>query len=204
MSRCILPALALLAVMSAPSSAQYIGIFRDAEATSCSASPGSTPWIDLHVVAVLGGNVHEMTAAQFKIDGIPPNWSPATVLWVPNSAAGLVMGNPMFLGAHHPETPGVNIAFATCQSGNEGAHVPLGRVVLLGAHTPENVRLRVAGFKLVPTEPGCPMLLFCDFPTFTPVCVRGGEFVLNGPEPDSCAPMALDEKTWSGVKSFYR
>jgi hypothetical protein len=190
--------LALLALTTAPAGAQYIGIFQDAAATSCAASPGPTPWIDLHVVAVLEGSVPGGTGAQFQITGMPEGWTPTNVLWVPAPEAAVNLGHPLFPNDIHRNRPGVNVAFSRCMEGR----VPLGRVILLGAPTPGEVRLRVEVVKLYADEPDCPIIVDCDIPTFTLRCVGGGEFVLNGSGPASCQ-VAVEAVTWTGVKSLY-
>jgi hypothetical protein len=166
---------------------------------------GPTPFTDLHVIAVLEGDVPTMTGAQFQITGMPEGWSSATALWVP--ADGVVnVGHPLFPGPPHEDTPGVNVAFGTCQGSlTEATKVPLGRLILVGAPTPKNVRLRVEGFSLVPFDPKCVFVTNCDMPAgFPKVCVGGGEFVLNGGASAACGAVALNETTWTGIKQLYR
>jgi hypothetical protein len=198
-------AILLAAILLAqPAAAQYIGIFTAPDASQCGATPGSTPWIDLHVVAVLGGNVTELAGAQFKITGAPEGWNPQNVTWVPEPTSAISLGNPLFATSMHPSTPGVNVAFLECQSWPSGGTVLLGRIVLLGAPTPENTRLRVQGFQLVPVDPLDPFVLRCDFPMYSKAVVGGGEFVLNGPQPLNCAgTTAVVPSTWSSVKQLF-
>jgi hypothetical protein len=202
MSRCKW-LMAVLLLVAQPVSAQYIGIFLDPEAASCAGDVGPTPRIDLHVVAVLEGAVTELAGAQFKIVGVPDTWTPENVLWVPDVGATISLGNPAFLSTIHPATPGVNIAFSTCQTGSGTHRVPLGRLVLLGPPTADNVHLQVTGFDLVPVDPDCPIAFRCDSPYFSKACVGGGEIVLNGPAPKSCI-LAVEERTWTNIKSLYR
>jgi hypothetical protein len=199
MKRWILAILAALMIGATAAHAQYIGIFMDTNATSCAASVGDAPWIDLHVIAILEGGVTSFSGAQFQITGKPEGWTPANVLWVPEPASAISLGHPIFASGLHPATPGVNVAFHECQTANR---VLLGRVVILGAPTPGNVHLRVEGFDLVPPDPNCPFLVDCG-PHFFKECVGGGEIVLNGPEPASCQ-MAVQSSTWTAVKSLYR
>jgi hypothetical protein len=200
MSRRFIIGLVILAWLPIPASAQYIGIFMDANATSCAAQVGSTPWIELHVIAILQGNVPFLSGAQFQITGAPESWTADNVLWVPDAGVTINMGHPLFTNPIHPSTPGVNVAFSACQ-GNE--RVPLGRVILLGARTPEDVHLRVVGYQLLPSEPRCPIVFDCTFPTYPMVCVGGGEIVLNGSAPAGCE-VAVEARTWSSVKTLYR
>jgi len=205
MVRWTIVAFASLLAFAAPASTQTIGIFMDKEATTCVADVGPAPYTDLHVVAILEGSVPTMTGAQFQIVGTPTGWSPATALWVPDAGVGINLGHPLFPNPTHEETPGVNVAFATCQ-GSEGevTKVPLGRLILLGAPTPQNVQLRVVGFDLVPPDPDCPFVTNCDIQAGYPkFCVGGGEIVLNGPGSGGCA-VAVFESTWSSIKELYR
>lgn len=68
----------------------------------------------------------------------------------------------------------------------------------------------------------CPVLVLCDAPVFTKVCVSGGELIVNPPYPYHCGggigtevrtplpgpaqdcPVAVTPSTWSSVKSLYR
>jgi hypothetical protein len=190
--------------LAQPAAAQYIGIFTAPDAASCGAIPGATPWIDLHIVAVLGGSVTQLTGAQFKITGVPEGWTTQNALWVPEPTSAISLGHPLFATAIHPSTPGVNVAFHECQSRPSGGTVLLGRIVLLGAPTPENVHLRVTGFQLFPEEPLNPFVLICDAPMYSKAVVGGGEFVLNGPQPLNCAgTTAVVPSTWSSVKQLF-
>ena len=203
MSRWTWFAVAGVMAVSTPASAQYIGLFTDANATSCAAQVGHNPRIDLHIIAILEGDVTEMAGAQFQITGVPATWTPENVLWVPDVGSGISLGNPMFGTAAHPDRAGVNVALYDCGGSSTNRRVPLGRVVLLGPPTEDNVHLRVSWFDLVPPDPNCPFILDCDAPIYSKVCVGGGEIVLNGDEPASCQ-VAIEESTWSNIKSIFR
>ena len=202
MSRWILLAVAGFMAVSTPASAQYIGLFTDANATSCAAQVGHNPRVDLHVIAILEGDVTEMTGAQFLITGIPATWTPQNVLWVPDVGSTFSLGNPLFPTPPRA-TAGVNVVFSSCKQASTNRRVPLGRVVLLGPPTEDNVRLQVSRFDLVPPDPNCPFIVACDAPTYSKVCVGGGEIVLNGDEPARCQ-VAIEADTWTTVKSLYR
>ena len=202
MSRWTIVVFTSLLAASMPASASYIGIFLDAGATTCIAQVGPTPFIDLHVVAVLSGEVPVMMGAQFQITGAPEGWSSSNVLWVPADGA-LNLGHPMF--ASPPRKRGVINAFSSCQ-GAEGevTRVPLGRLILLGAPTPVNVHLRVQGFELVPTDPRCAFVVNCDLPAgLAKECVEGGEIVLNGDAAGGCG-VAVHRSSWTTIKCLYR
>ncbi len=193
--------LAALLFASRPASAQYIGIFLDPNASSCAASVGPTPRVDLHIIAILEGDVTETVGAEFRIVGTPETWTQQNVLWVPDVNTGVSIGNPLFPNATYPRA-GVGIAFHSCQAPGSSRRVELGRIVLLGPPTADNVRLQVTTTTIWPHVP-CPAMLRCDAPSFSYVCVGGGEVVLNGPMPASCQ-MAVEEGTWSNVKALYR
>lgn len=185
-------------------SAQYIGIFSAPEAATCALDAGPNPWIDLHIVAVLEGEVTRLTGAQFMITGAPEGWTTQNVLWVPEPTSAISLGNPVFPTSSHPYSAGVNVAFSTCQDRPGGGRVLLGRVVLLGAPTPGDVHLRLTGFKLVPPDPLQPFVVSCADQWYSKAVVAGSEFVLNGPQPASCLlPTALEPSTWSNVKRLY-
>ena len=48
----------------------------------------------------------------------------------------------------------------------------------------------------------CVLVTLCDAPQFTALCVAGGAFLIN-PVDGSCA-VAVEKKTWTGIKSLYR
>jgi len=202
MSRWTWVAVAGLLLASSPASASYIGIFTDPNASSCGADVGPNPRVDLHIVAILDSDEPEMTGAQFQIVGVPATWTPQNVLWVPDTGTVISLGNPAFVSSIHPNTPGVNVTFHDCKVAPEVDRVPLGRLVLLGPPTADNVHLQVAGFYLVPNDPPSPMVTICG-PGYEKVGIGGGEIVLNGPAPNSCA-MAVEERTWTNVKALYR
>jgi hypothetical protein len=194
---CLLPATA---------SSQSIGIYIDSGASVCLAEVGSTPIIDLHVIAVLGGEVPTMKGAQFWISGVPESWTPAKVFWVPDPAVTVNWGNPIFRTTVGDGRPGVDVAFNSCRGDGDPEddtnHIELGRLIIAGAPTPRDVHLKVEHFELVPPDPHCPFVNDCDAPAFSKVCVAGGEVVLNGTGP--CGVVAVAPLTWTGVKARYR
>ena len=194
---CLLPATA---------SSQSIGIYIDNGATVCTAEVGSTPLIDMHVIAILGGDVTGLTGAQFWISGAPDTWQQKNVFWVPDPAATFNVGNPIFHTSLGDGRPGVVLTFNTCRGDGipegDGGRVELGRLIIAGAPTPREVHLKVEHFELVPTDPECPTMLECQSPAFPQVCVAGGEAVLNGTGP--CGVVAVTQRTWSEVKALFR
>jgi hypothetical protein len=201
MSRWIVVAAAALLLASQPTSAQYIGIFLDPEAGSCAADVGPNPRVDLHLIAVLGGDVPEMHGAEFRIVGAPESWTQQNVLWVPDVGTTITVGNPLFPSGPYPRA-GVGIAFSKCQTGGDTHRVTLGRIVLLGPPTADNVHLQVTTTTIW-EDVTCPAVNRCDGPAYPYACVGGGEVVLNGPAPSSCQ-LAVEERTWTNIKALFR
>jgi hypothetical protein len=195
-----LPFLAVSLLCVAASRAHTIGIFMDTAAATCTAQVGDEAWVELHVIALLQGDIQQMTGAQFRITGVPAGWTSENALWVPEPSSAISLGHPLFPTSVHPAVAGVNVAFRWCQF---GPRVLLGRIVLLGAPTPGEVRLRVEGFELAPQDPGCPLIVDCQV-VYALQCVLGGEIVLNGPARGACQPTGIQASTWAGVKSLYR
>lgn len=209
MSRRLMPALVLLVVLlPGLGRSQSIGIFLDPEASSCSAEVGSTPFIALHIVALLGGDVPEFSTAQFSIIGLPETWSPANVFWVLDTGVGISVGNPLFSTSSDEYRRGAIVTFADfCRGDDDPAGdvgpIPIGRVIIAGAPTPENTILRVWRYELVQTDPVCPFMLGCS-DINTKICVEGGRAVLNPTSLPACEVVAVEQLTWAGVKDLYR
>jgi hypothetical protein len=55
-----------------------------------------------------------------------------------------------------------------------------------------------------PSNPNflCPLVTLCDDPAFTKLCVTGGEAIFNPGAGHGCT-VAVQQATWSGVKSLY-
>ena len=197
---------ALACLLPATASSQSIGIYIDSGGTVCTAEVGSVALIDLHVIAVLGGDVNEMHGAQFWISGAPESWTPRQVFWVPDPGVTVSLGNPIFHTTIGDGRPGLCVAFNTCRGDGipEGdtQRVEIGRLIIAGAPTPREVHLKVEHYELVPPDPVCPFVNDCTDPVYEPTCVAGGEAVLNGTGP--CGVLAVTQRTWSEVKALYR
>jgi hypothetical protein len=191
----------LSVALAAPAFSQVIGIYADPGARECAANVGPLPFTTLHVIATLEGEVPAMTGAQFRITGIPASWTPENAFWEAAPGITITIGHPLFPAPQHPEVAGVNVAIASCTP-EAGTLVPLGLIRLFGAPTPENVVLRVEGFELVSIDPPCPFVTVCDSPFYSKACVAGGEATLNG-NGNGCDVTAVQDKSWSQVKSLY-
>jgi hypothetical protein len=49
----------------------------------------------------------------------------------------------------------------------------------------------------------CPVLILCDEPVFTRICVTGSPSVINGSCQLGGCPVAVEERTWTQVKRIY-
>jgi hypothetical protein len=174
--------------------------------TVCPAEVGSTPLIDLHVIAIVGGDVTGVAGAQFWISGAPETWQPKNVFWVPDPGTAISLGNPIFHTTIGDGRPGVVVSFSSCRGDglpeDDTGPIELGRLIIAGAPTPPDVHLKVEHFELVPPDPECPTVNNCVSPSFDELCVAGGEAVLNGTGP--CGVLAVTARTWSEVKAMYR
>ena len=148
--------------------------------------------------------------------------SPRTILptassWVFADAAGTHCCMTTGAGA----TTLVNLAFSTCQKqvGMAGDHTTLGTILAFGLtgtcemRTMQHDRPSNPNFK-------CPLLVLCDWPTFTtaPLTLKEGDPHLLGQEPiafrsfvnnascagTSCGFVRVESGTWSSLKGLYR
>lgn len=134
--------------------------------------------------------------------------------------ADIVLGTQ----AVHGTLPGgVNLAWASCQSGLSISLQTLTLVDVTGEFHGFPVQLTVSGHSN-PSNPffRCPLFNLCDDPVFTKVCVgsnvttdycpfppgaracltsTGGIFLVNGPCP--CLCVQVEARTWGEVKSLY-
>jgi hypothetical protein len=102
-----------------------------------------------------------------------------------------VFGNPI--------SGGCNIAFPSCQLGSGGVVLFYTvnyfaadfqadrRVTVLRHSMPSNLLFQ------------CPLMTLCDAPTFTKVCVTGGQGIING----APCTVAVEQRSWSSVKNLF-
>ena len=136
-----------------------------------------------------------IAGAEFRIQGLPAGWQ---AFATPNTAAVIALGDPFV-------TPGANIAFATCQTAR---CVLLYQIALLPTTNQTQVALEVRA-NAPPANPNfsCPLLVLCDDPYFTQVCVRSdGSSGGGGGNCNFCCgcPIAVQSSTWTRVKKLYR
>lgn len=138
-----------------------------------------------------------INGAEFRIQGLPAGW---LAIATPNPAATIVLGDPF-------GTPGADIVFATCQTAR---CVLLYQIALLPAPSQSQPVLEVHA-NAPPTNPNfsCPLLVRCDDPYFTQVCVRSDGTGSGGGNGNcgpccGCPPVAVQPVAWTRVKKLYR
>jgi hypothetical protein len=173
----------------ASASAQSIGVFWDPAGATCAVNQPSGSQGTMYILASLGGpSLGGMTGAEFRVDNFPSTWFANAT---PSPASNLALGGPL--------TGGCNIAFPACQVGSGGL-VLLYTVSYFAVDAQANRRISV----LRHTTPSnanfqCPLQTLCDEGIFTKVCVSGGQGIING---GNCT-VAVQQKSWSGVKSLF-
>ena len=182
----------LSAVVSpSPSRATTIGLYFDDQGTTferaqAAAEPGAA-WL----LALLDGEAAAgIIGAEFRLDSFPSGWF---VTAVPNPAANFVLGDPI--------VEGTNLAFDACQ----GSVLPAAPVLLFtlnyfATSTLDQHVMSIVAHSM-PSNPqfNCPLVVLCDPPTYTKLCVVGGRAAFNDPGFVSVAP-----SSWSAVKSLYQ
>ncbi len=186
--RAIALALAVSFAASAASAAS-IGVYFDAAGTDCDYTVTAlyTP-VNLWVIANLAGGADGgMTGAEFSIHNWPSAWFANITA---NPAASAVLGNVW---------TGANIAFPSCQPGTAGM-VLLYTVGGFAATSVGETYLTVLPHS-TPSNPFfvCPLLVLCDAPVYTKVCVSGGVAILNG----RACTVGVAPTSWSTVKGLY-
>lgn len=191
MNRMFRAAAALVVSLAAvPAAAQSIGIYFDAAGGACSTVQAPLTAGTLYVLAVLGGPLADgMSQAEFAIGGFPAGWAAVVT---PNPGAAGTSGDP-FSG-------GCTIAFSSCQTGTNGL-VLLYTITYFATSNVSNQYLTVLCHPLFFGCPILPLLKKCDVPFPTPVCVPGGQAVLN-PTGAGCT-IGLVPSSWSEVKQLF-
>lgn len=174
-----------------------IRVYADPDCASTTLPPMDPPGPYIVYAMASLDTLAGVTGAEFRIQGLPAGWQ---AFAMPNPAATVALGDPF-------GTPGANIAFATCQT---APCVLLYQIALLPATSQAAVVLEVRA-NTPPSNPSfaCPLLVLCDDPYFTAVCVRadgsgggggGGNCGWNCWPP----PIAVQPSAWTRVKGLYR
>jgi hypothetical protein len=174
--------------LAGPASASSIGIFFAADASDCDATHASFSSLEMYVIALLSGDaaVDGITGAEFRLDGVPSDWFHSVTY---NPAASVSLGNPL--------TGGCNIGFPTCQP---GPMVLLYTINSFATTSVSNLTYHIDRHTN-PTNPffQCPLLVLCDVPVYSKICVTGGTAFVNG---GSCT-VGVKPASWSQIKSMY-
>ncbi len=187
-----LRAIALALVVSfaaSAASAASIGVYFDAAGTDCDYTVTAlyTP-VNIYVMANLSGAAAEgMTGAEFSVHNWPSAWFANITA---NPAANTVLGNLWI---------GTNIAFPSCQPGTAGMVLLYSVSGFATTAVPETYLTVAAHY--TPSNPSfnCPLLVLCDAPVYTKVCVNAGVGILNG---RPCS-VGVAPSSWSKVKGLY-
>ena len=187
-TRVLLISTLMIGLLTGSAVASSIGIFFSADGSDCDATVLENTAVTWYICAVLGGDAggSGITGAEFRQDGTPAGWF-MTPAYSP--AANVSIGLPT--------TGGCNLAFPDCKS---GGIVLLYTVSGFATTSVSDMRLQIHRHTN-PSNPHfpCPLLVLCDGPTYTKICVPGGEAIINGPP----CTVGIQQKSWGAVKSLY-
>ena len=184
--------LLFLAILLAPVSAQGsdVRILFDLDGYDRDAC--ASPMIPLRsfVVAALGGDAAAggIIGAEFRLIGYDSGWLNTVT---PNPSANFIAGD--LLG------DGGQIAFANCQFQQASTPVLLYTIDTLVPAAIPDVTLQI-GRHNAPSNPNfqCPLVVLCDPPVFTKICVASAEAFLTA------CPVSVHPATWTAVRALYR
>jgi len=182
--------LAALCLAAGSASAQSIGIYWDTSAATCNGNTAPFSPGTMYVLGIRGGAASGgLTGAELRVDNFPVStWFPSAVA---NPSANVAIGSLLGTGA--------NIAFASCQTGT--ANVILLYTVSYFATDVQSNRILSVLRHSAPSNPNfqCPLMVLCDAPVFTKVCVTGSQGIINGPP----CTVAVETTSWSAVKNLF-
>ena len=183
-----------------------IGIFADNMGTSCDIT--TTLYVQTEFFILANPNTANtaggVNGAEFRIVGDPSTGGIVTA--VANPASNVALGNPFEIAANPPGSKGgCNIAFPTCQLPDAQGFVLLYTVQYFPtAVVSVDMQVDRADPPSNPSLANCPLINACDAPVFTAVCAVGGRAYMNPTVPGAaCTEVAVQENTWSEVKSLY-
>lgn len=195
----------------------YIGVFADAAGTNpcIQVSPGTatTAYVFAHV-----DDAQELIGAEFRLE-FSSTVGYFISLYNPPPTASVTLGDPLDETACDRGEAGIRLFFPECV---EGYPIFLGSFLIFNGG---GTRVDIAVKRVLPTPSGleCPLIVRCDVPTFTHVCLtlEEGDPDLGGFEPVStissinrpdcfefggerCPPVAVAPAHWSNLKQMYR
>jgi hypothetical protein len=169
-----------------------VGIYFDAEGTICSGTIEPGIPTKIYVIATLRGITDcGIAGAEFRFTGIPDSWQVSPV------------PSPEILSFGNPLGDGTTLAMP-CQVSERG-QVVLYEVEVLAAQFAKDVTFKLEPHMDPAGEFGCPLLVLCDLPFFTKVCVESIPCYFNASSARSCeGAVAIEDQTWSHIKQLYR
>ena len=175
-----------------PGDSGSVGLYFDAEGTICSGTiqPGVPQKI--YVIAKTRGFTDcGIAGAEFRFTGIPQSWQVNPV-----AGAGVVaFGNPL--------TEGTTLGMP-CQNPESGQMI-LYEVDVLASQLEADVTFRLEPHVNPVGSFSCPLLVLCDSPFYTQICVESIPCHFNPASPKGCdGTVAVQLRTWSAVKELYR
>jgi len=191
---------ALVLSTSARAADGNIAVYLDDAGTQCEGfitTPITMGSVWMNLAGATAGGV---TVAEFRI--INSNPSAYSVSFIPDPAANVTIGDPLFAG--------VDIAFPSCQGAGTG-RVKLGQLVIIENVATPDVNLTVRQHFAPSNELyPCPVAVLCDDPFYTMVCLGPlnsdhWRAWLNPSDGVSgiCEPVGVEQTTWSQVKSLF-
>jgi hypothetical protein len=164
------------------------------DGSDCTGTVPINTMVTWYIVAILGGDAaaNGITGAEFRQVSTPGGWFMNAV---PNPASSISIGDPL-------GPCGANLAFPSCQPGANGA-VLLYTVSGFATTQVTNAWLAIERHACTAQPPWlCPLLVICDAPVYTMVCVPPGGFAIINGDHCVCCP-AVDPASWSRVKALY-
>lgn len=180
--------------------------------SACSSPVPPFTLVDIRVMAHMEGALaNGISGAEFYIEGLE-NLTGVVINYTASAKL-----NPAKLGdPFKPEGVRRRAAFGfqrrvqQCRDVSEYELIFTMTLLVTTTPIPNDTHIRIVAAD-PPGSPrfNCPVVTLCDYPTFTKVCVHGGDFVLN-PVNDTCTNPTTDvfenqlPTTWSLIKGLYR
>jgi hypothetical protein len=182
-------------LLAARSASAGIGIFSDSDGSDCNLTlPNFVP-TSIYVL-YLGQGGPEANGAEYRIDGMPGTLGGTYIATLVNApGSNLNLGNA-FDGLTH------NVGWPAPQPFDVNGNLLVATWIVtnMGPPVPPGTNLIVRGFP-VPIEQPCPGSPVVTDADFNIICQEGGEMRVNGGPP---CTVAVEERTWTEVRSLYR
>ncbi len=190
----VLVGLALIGVAAAPATARngMLGVFFDEYGGQCSSTLRQGGITQMYVVFMPEGDTRGgITGAEFRID-------------MQDADGYHVLGseNLLPIGLGDPFGGRMTVATGDCLS---NLAIPLVRFQVQNISGGSNAKFvaKVGDPPSAPTEFPCALIVLCDAPAFTKICVETGKAVLNASGSTLCGSNS-ESAEWSRIKELYR